>query len=79
MQTRVVYDDKVILKCTENDNVLEAEILDYKPAYMLTCSVNRQVKVYLRYNHANKIYQGNVGKLEFTSTGPKSTEIKQGR
>jgi hypothetical protein len=76
---RSEFNDTVVLKCTENNQTLEAEVLDFTPAYMLTCSVNRQVKVYLRYNKADKNYVGNVGTLEFTSQGPKETKIKQGR
>lgn len=76
---RTEYADKILLKCTENSQTLEAEILDYRPAHMITCSVNRQVKVYLRYNSADKNYAGSVGSLEFKSTGPETTEIKQGR
>ena len=79
MPSRVVYDDVVILECTENNQKLEAEILDYRPAHMLTCSVNRQVKVFLRYNQANKNYVGNVGALEFVTKGPAEAVIKQGR
>ena len=76
---RTEYDDKVKLTCVENDQELDAEVLDYQPAYQLTCSVNRQVKVYLRYNNSNKKYVGNVGSLEFVCDGPKKTVIKQGR
>jgi hypothetical protein len=63
------YNDTVELTCLENGNSITAEVLDFTPAYMLTCSVNRQVKVYLRYNSADKRYKGNVGSLEFESTG----------
>lgn len=76
---RTEYGSTIILECTENNQTLEAEVLDFTPAYMLTCSINRQVKVYLRYNNANKNYVGNVGKLEFVSTGPSETKIKEGR
>jgi len=58
---RTEYADKILLECTENGQTLEAEILDYRPAHMITCSVNRQVKVYLRYNSADKNYAGSVG------------------
>lgn len=78
-RNRVEYSDRIKLTCTENNQTLDAEILDYRPAQMLTCSVDRKVKVYLRYNTGNKNYVGNVGKLEFVSEGPSITEIKQGR
>jgi hypothetical protein len=79
MPSRVVYDDVVMLECTENSQKIEAEILDYRPGHMITCSVNRQVKVFLRYNQGNKNYVGNVGALEFVTNGPAEAVVKQGR
>ena len=79
MHTRSVYNDTVELTCLENNTTMTAEVLDFKPAYMLVVSVNRQVKVYLKYNTADKKYVGRVGSLEFFSPGPKETVIKQGR
>ena len=79
MSYRTVYGDTVTLECTENGKTITAEVMDYKPAYMLTCSVDRKVKVYLRYNSANKNYVGSVGALEFVTKGPSETNFKQGR
>ena len=79
MPNRIVHDDILVLECTENDQRIEAEILDYRPGQMITCSVNRQVKVFLRYNQGSKNYTGNVGALEFITAGPAETVIKQGR
>lgn len=78
-RTRTEYADTVKLNCTENNQTIDAEILDYRPAYSLTVSVNRQVKVYLRYNNGTKKYAGNVGSLEFETEGPTETLIKEGR
>lgn len=78
-KTRTEYADTVKLNCIENNQTLDAEILDYRPAYSLTVSVNRQVKVYLKYNNMSKKYTGNVGRLEFETIGPKETTFKQGR
>jgi hypothetical protein len=73
------YEEKVELTCSENGTTLPAEILDFKPAYMLVVSVNRQVKVYLKYNTSSKCYVGNVGSLEFRSSGPKEIVKIKGR
>lgn len=78
-RSRTEYADVVVLSCTENNQTIDAEILDYRPAYSLTVSVNRQVKVYLRYNNASKKYTGKVGSLEFETVGPTETHIKEGR
>lgn len=79
MNTRTVYKDTVELICLENNNTMIAEVLDFKPAYMLVVSVNRQVKVYLRYNNSDKKYKGNVGSLEFESAGPNEIKKLKGR
>lgn len=79
MSQKSSYADKLTLVCIENGKTLEAEILDFTPAYMITCSINRQVRVQLRYNGVTKNYVGKVGSLEFTTTGPKETITKQGR
>lgn len=68
---KVNYSDKLLLECVENGKTLEAELLEYRHAYSITCSVQRQIKVYLRYNASSKQYLGRVGSLEFSTTGPK--------
>lgn len=64
------YNAKLKLECIENGKILEAELLEFKHAYSITCSVNRQIKVYLRYNAGSKTYLGRVGSLEFETKGP---------
>lgn len=77
MKTVTVDKDTAEIKCLNNDTTLLAEILDYKHAYMLTVSVDRKVKVSMRYNTGTKTYRGNVGSLEFESAGPQqSTQLK---
>lgn len=67
------------LKNTNNEKIVEAEIMDFKPKRSLTVSVNRSVKVILQYNDRNKIYVGNMAGMEFTSTGPTETIQYKGR
>jgi hypothetical protein len=66
-----LYEDTCKVTDTDSGKTLDAEILDFKRGYMLTCSVNRQVKIIMRYNNGSKNYTGRVGSMEFTSTGPK--------
>jgi len=79
MKPRIEYKDTATLVCLENDKIIQSEVLDYKPAYMMTVSIERKIRVVLRYNTSKKLYTGNVGSLEFSSNGPEKTEIKQGR
>lgn len=67
------YIDKVQLTCLENNKKLDGEVLDFRPAYMLTVSIDRTVRLVLRYNTEQKLYLGKVGSLEFSSTGPGTT------
>jgi hypothetical protein len=79
MKPNISYKEVAELVCTENGKKLTAEVLDFKPAYSLSVSVERQVRVNLRYNMEKKMYMGNVGSLEFSSTGPKETIKIKGR
>lgn len=72
---KINYSDKLLLECTENGKTLEAELLEYRHAYSITCSIERQIKVYLRYNSGSKKYLGRVGSLEFSTNGPKQYNI----
>ena len=66
-----MYSETANLVCTENGKTLVGEVMDYRPAYSLIVSIDRSVKVSMRYNTASKTYLGRVGALEFESTGPK--------
>jgi len=73
------YTETADITCLETGKTLTGEILEFKPAYLLVVSVDRKVKVTLRYNTDKKLYLGIVGSLEFTSPGPKETVSLQGR
>lgn len=66
----MAYSDKCTLKNTNNDTIVEAEVMDFKPNRSLTVSINRSIKVTLQYKEKNKIYVGNMAGMEFTSAGP---------
>lgn len=67
------YSDTVELTCLENNKILKGEVLDFKPAYMLTVSIDRKIKLVMRYNTGKKTYLGRVGSLEFSTGGPNKT------
>lgn len=79
MKPQVSYKDTAEITDANTGKTLVGEILDFKPAYMLAVSIERQVKVILRYNTEKKLYTGNVGSLVFTSPGPKERVTYQGR
>jgi phage terminase large subunit-like protein len=65
--------------CTDNNQTATAEVLEFNPEKSLSCSVNRQVKVVLKYESDKNQYVGRVGSLEFVSKGPTSYITKEGR
>ena len=65
------YDDVCKISCTDNGKVVDGEILNFKPEAFLEVSLNRSMKVQLRYQPKQKIYVGSMSGLEFTSAGPK--------
>ena len=71
----MAYSDKCNLKNTNNNTVVQAEVMDFKPQRSLTVSINRSIKVILQYKETNKIYVGNMAGMEFTSAG--TNEIAQ--
>lgn len=79
LRDRSSYTETADITCLETGKTLTGEILEFKPAYLLVVSIDRKVKVTLRYNTEKKRYLGIVGSLEFTSPGPKETITLQGR
>lgn len=65
------YDDVCNISCTDNGNVVNGEIINFKPEAFLEVSLNRSLKVQLRYQPKQKIYVGSMAGFEFTSAGPK--------
>jgi hypothetical protein len=65
------YDDVCKIHCTDNDRVVDGEILNFKPEAYLDVSLNRSLKVQLRYNKKQELYVGSMAGLEFTTKGPK--------
>jgi hypothetical protein len=54
-----------------------ADIIAFKEHQYLTVAVEKELKLELRWN--NKIYEGRMGRLSFTSEGPVIRDFKQGR
>ena len=73
------YSDTCKIVNTNNSAVVVAEILEFKPSFVLTVSINRSIKVVLRYDAVLKLYVGNMAGMEMTSTGPKEQVKFTGR
>ena len=71
-----VYEDRVEITCTDNGKTVEAEIDNFRAkdsmnVFMATNKIN------MKYN--GRVYVGNAFGYEFTTTGPESYNVKEGR
>ena len=73
---KVFYEDKCSITCTDKDQVVEADIMEFKPKQHLTV-VLASNKIHMKYN--GRLYVGNAVGMEFTSNGPDEHVVKQGR
>lgn len=73
---RVVGNDCEIL-CEDNGRKMVADILAFREHQYLVVAIEKELKLELRWN--NKIYEGKMGRLSFTSEGPVIRNFKQGR
>jgi hypothetical protein len=73
------YDEKVEVKCVDNGQTVIADILDFKPQVLLSISMNKSIKVVLKYVTKFDEYQGDLYGRTFTTKGPKETHYSTGR
>jgi hypothetical protein len=67
------YSDTVTVKCVDNNMSVTAEVLDFKPNVLLSLSLDRSIKLTLRYNQTSDEYQGELYGRTFITKGPKET------
>jgi hypothetical protein len=75
----VRYEEICSVHCTENGQSVIADILDFKPQVILVVSLNKSIKLTLRYVPRHENYQGSMYGREFTTKGPKGTYVSNGR
>jgi hypothetical protein len=73
---KTFYNDKCSITCTDKDQVVEAEVMDFRPKQNLTVVLANN-KIHMKYN--GRLYVGNAIGMEFTSIGPDEHVVKQGR
>ena len=60
--------DSCDLLCEDNGRRMTGEVLNFKEKHYLTVSVNRQIKLELKWN--GKVYCGRMANLSFVTSGP---------
>ena len=71
-----VFDKVCKVTCTNNDKIVEAELDNFKDKQSMDVYMATN-KVHMKYN--GKVYVGNAFGMEFTTPGPDSFIVKEGR
>ena len=73
------YDETAQVKCVDNGQTITADVLEFKPQVLLSISLNKSIKVVLKYSANSDEYQGDLYGRTFVSKGPKGTHYSVGR
>jgi hypothetical protein len=73
------YDETAQVKCVDNGQTITADVLEFKPQVMLSISLNKSIKLVLKYSIQSDEYQGDLYGRTFVSKGPKATHYSTGR
>ena len=73
------FEETCIVKCVDNGETVTAEILDHKPQLLLSVSLNKSIKMMLKYAPKSDEYQGDLYGRTFISKGPKGKHYTTGR
>lgn len=73
------YDETAQVKCVDNGQTVIADVLEFKPQVMLSISLNKSIKLVLKYSNQSDEYQGDLYGRTFVSKGPKGTHYSTGR
>jgi hypothetical protein len=79
MTVKKTYADTVDLHCTDKNETVTAEILEFRPNILISVSIQRKIKMMLKFNPRSNNYVGSMAGLEFTTAGPKETITYEGR
>ncbi len=71
MKKNTAFADTCNIHCTDNKKTMEVDILDFKPQQFLSVSVNKSIRLNLKYMDNQELYVGSMAGLEFTTKGPK--------
>ena len=73
------YDETADVKCVDNGQTVKADVLEFKPQLLLSISLNKSIKLVLKYSALSDEYQGELYGRTFISKGPKGTHYSVGR
>jgi hypothetical protein len=73
------YEENCKVTCVDNNETVNADILEFKPQLLLSVSLNKSIKMVLKYAAKSDEYQGELYGRTFISKGPKGTHYSIGR
>lgn len=73
------YDETTKVLCVDNGQTVDADVLEFKPQVLLSISLQKSLKLVLKYNAKVDEYQGELYGRTFTSKGPKGRHIAGSR
>jgi hypothetical protein len=76
MANNTFYEDKVKVTCVDKDQVVEAEVMQFKDKEFCNAVIAGN-KINMRWN--GRLYVGNAIGLEFVTDGPQEIVVKSGR
>ena len=71
-----VFENKCIVTCTNNDKDAESEVDNFRVNESMNIFMATN-KIHMKYN--GRVYVGNAFGYEFTTPGPESYNVKEGR
>jgi hypothetical protein len=73
------YENTAQVTCVDNNKTVTAEVLDFNPQKTLSVSLDRAIKLILKYAPKSDEYQGEMYGRTFVTKGPKGTYYSNGR
>lgn len=73
------YEETANVTCVDNGQVVIADILDFKPQVLLSISLDKKIKLVLKYAAKSDEYQGELYGRTFISKGPKGRHVSTTR
>lgn len=73
------YADTAKITCVDTNQTVEADVLNFEPERILSVSLQKSIKLILKYNHITNEYFGDLYGRTFISKGPKVTKYTVGR
>lgn len=73
------YEDTAKVTCVDNGETVVAEILEFRPELSLSVSLERKIKLTLKFDARSGEYQADLYGRTFISKGPKGTHYTKAK